>query len=344
MDTFLGMDYQTWWFLLVGALFTGYAFLDGYDLGAGALHLFFKKENSRRIALNAIGPVWDGNEVWLVIGGGALFAAFPEVYASLFSAFYIPFMLFLVFLIFRGISIEFRGKEPMQWWKNLWDTSYSVSSIVLAILLGVVIGNVVRGIALEGDKEFYGSWLSFLNPFAIVTGLTTLALFTMHGAIYLSLKTKDKLYEKLTVFVRYTSFFFILMLVINTIYTLTVFPHMLAKFQAYPILFIIPVAVVLMAVLVVRLNIKKKFFPSFISSCILIALLLMLVGISLYPNMIRSTVDQAYNLTIYNAASSVKSLRIMLIIAAIGTPLAIFYPAFVFWTFRGKVELDEHSY
>ena len=157
MDTFLGMDYQTWWFLLVGALFTGYAFLDGYDLGAGALHLFFKKENSRRIALNAIGPVWDGNEVWLVIGGGALFAAFPEVYASLFSAFYIPFMLFLVFLIFRGISIEFRGKEPMQWWKNLWDTSYSVSSIVLAILLGVVIGNVVRGIALEGDKEFYGT-------------------------------------------------------------------------------------------------------------------------------------------------------------------------------------------
>jgi cytochrome d ubiquinol oxidase subunit II len=123
METLLGIDYPTWWFLLIGAVFTGYIILDGFDLGAGALHLFFNKEESRRIALNAIGPVWDGNEVWIVIGGGALFAGFPEVYGSLLSAFYIPFMLFLIAIIFRAISIEFRSKEPMKWWRKMWDVA-----------------------------------------------------------------------------------------------------------------------------------------------------------------------------------------------------------------------------
>ncbi|MCB0662458.1 MAG: cytochrome d ubiquinol oxidase subunit II, partial [Saprospiraceae bacterium] len=131
MSTFLGIDYNTWWFLLVGGVFSGYAILDGFDLGAGAWHLFFKKEKSRRIALNAVGPVWDGNEVWLVIAGGALFAGFPEVYATMFSAMYIPFMLFLAFLIFRAVSIEFRSKEEMAWWRKTWDISYSVASIML---------------------------------------------------------------------------------------------------------------------------------------------------------------------------------------------------------------------
>ena len=148
MATLLGLDYPTWWFLVIGALFSGYAILDGFDLGAGALHLFFKEEESRRIALNAVGPVWDGNEVWLVIGGGALFAGFPVLYASLFSGMYIPFMLFLAFLIFRAVSIEFRSKEQMKWWRNLWDVSYCISSAMLALLLGVVLGNVLRGVAI----------------------------------------------------------------------------------------------------------------------------------------------------------------------------------------------------
>eukprot|EP01035_Chromulina_nebulosa_P062861 gene62861-85973_t len=139
MATFLGLEYSTWWFLVVGATFTGYAILDGFDLGAGAIHLFLNKEESRRIALNAIGPVWDGNEVWLVIGGGALFAGFPAVYAAVFSAFYIPFMLFLMALIFRAISIEFRSKEPMLWWRKMWDVSYCVSSIIIALSLGLVL-------------------------------------------------------------------------------------------------------------------------------------------------------------------------------------------------------------
>src|SRR4051812_5662220 len=133
METLFGIDYATWWFIIVGGVFTGYAILDGFDLGAGALHLFFNKEESRRIALNAIGPVWDGNEVWLVIGGGALFAGFPPVYATVFSAFYVPFMLFLTVLIFRAISIEFRSKEPMLWWRKIWDIAYCLSSSTIAL-------------------------------------------------------------------------------------------------------------------------------------------------------------------------------------------------------------------
>jgi cytochrome d ubiquinol oxidase subunit II len=180
MGTFLGIDYPTLWFLVIGAVFTGYAILDGFDLGAGALHLFLKKEESRRIAINAIGPVWDGNEVWLVIGGGTLFAGFPKVYAAVFSAFYIPFMLFLTMLIFRAISIEFRSKEPMQWWRKAWDISYCISSAMIALMLGIVLGNVLIGIPIDAEGNFTGGVLYFLNPYAILVVETTLAIFIMH--------------------------------------------------------------------------------------------------------------------------------------------------------------------
>jgi len=183
--TFLGLDLAVWWFMVVGAVFTGYAVLDGFDLGAGAIHMFFRREESRRVALNAIGPVWDGNEVWLVIGGGTLFAGFPVVYGTVLSAFYVPFILFLMALIFRAISIEFRSKEPMAWWRKLWDWSYSVASIVVAMSLGVVLGNLIQGLPIGADREFQGTWLSFLNPYALLVGLTTVALFAQHGAVYL---------------------------------------------------------------------------------------------------------------------------------------------------------------
>ncbi len=165
MATFLGVDLPTWWFAVIGAVFTGYAILDGFDLGAGAIHLLFKKEESRRIALNAIGPVWDGNEVWLVIGGGALFAGFPEVYATLFSAFYIPFMLFLMVLILRAIAIEFRSKETMLWWRQMWDIVYSLASTTIAFLLGVVLGNLIQGIPIDEKIKQQGclGYVSSLN-------------------------------------------------------------------------------------------------------------------------------------------------------------------------------------
>lgn len=341
---FLGIDYNTWWFLVIGGLFSGYAILDGFDLGAGALHLFLNKEKSRRIALNAIGPVWDGNEVWLVIGGGALFAGFPIVYASMFSAMYIPFMLFLFALIFRAISIEFRSKEPMKWWRQMWDVSYSVSSILLAVLLGVVLGNVLQGVALGENFEFQGHWTEFLNPYAIMVGVTTLALFTMHGAIYLTMKTEGRLFEKVMLLLRRAIIFFVVSFAIVTVYTLIYIPHLSDDFQQAPALFIAPLLAFLSIANVPRLVSKQRFRMAFIFSSITVAMLLALVAIELYPTLIISTIDEQYSLTVYNAAASEKSLGIMLTIAAIGAPLVLSYTAFVFWTFRGKVKLDETSY
>ncbi|MCD8741422.1 cytochrome d ubiquinol oxidase subunit II [Mucilaginibacter roseus] len=344
MATFIGIDYQTWWFLLIGAVFTGYIILDGFDLGAGALHLFFNKEESRRIALNAIGPVWDGNEVWIVIGGGALFAGFPEVYATMLSAFYIPFMLFLVAIIFRAISIEFRSKEPMAWWRRMWDVSYSISSALIAFLLGVVLGNVTQGINMGADHVFRGSFTEFLNPYALLTGVTTLALLMMHGAIYLVMKTENRLYAKLTVMVRNTTIFFVIMILLTSFYTLLYLPHMAAVIRRYPELFFVPVLMVLAIANITRQITKRKYMFAFISSAVTISLLMVLVAMELYPNMLLSKQDAAYHLTVYNAASSQKTLGIMLTVAAIGVPLVVGYTTFVFMTFKGKVELDEMSY
>lgn len=344
MATFLGIDYPTWWFLVVGAVFSGYAILDGFDLGAGAWHLFFKKEQSRRIALNAVGPVWDGNEVWLVIGGGALFAGFPVVYASMFSAMYVLFMLFLAFLIFRAISIEFRSKEKMKWWRNLWDFLYSISSIVLAFSLGVVLGNILLGVEIGENYEFVGNWLEFINPYAILVGLTTLALFMMHGAIYLLMKTEGRLYAKLTILLKRGIIFFIIMFLLTTLYTLIYIPHLSDDFKGRPALFVAPAIAFLSIANIPRLATKRRFRSAFIFSALTVSMLLILVAIELYPIMIFSTLDPAYHLTVYNAASSEKSLSIMLTFAAVGVPLVGLYTFFVYKTFWGKVKLDETSY
>lgn len=344
MATFLGIDYSTLWFLIVGAVFSGYAILDGFDLGAGAWHLFFRKEQSRRIALNAIGPVWDGNEVWLVIGGGTLFAGFPIVYASVFSAMYIPFMLFLFFLIFRAISIEFRGKEPMQWWRTTWDISYSVSSIMIALLLGVVLGNVLQGMAIGEDFEFQGSWLQFLNPYAFLVAITTLSLFMMHGAIYLIMKTEGRLFAKLTILLRRAITFFIISFSITSLYTLIYIPHLSDAFTENVALIIVPILVFISIATIPNLVRKRKYQIAFLFSSITVSLLLILVAVELYPVLIISTIAPEYNMTIYNTSSSDKSLGIMLIFAAIGIPLVAAYTFFVYRTFYGKVTLDDSSY
>lgn len=344
METLLGLDLPTWWFLVVGAVFTGYAILDGFDLGAGALHLFFRKEESRRIALNAIGPVWDGNEVWLVIGGGALFAGFPHVYATVFSAFYVPFMLFVVALIFRAISIEFRSKEPMPWWRLTWDISYSVASILITLILGILLGNLIQGIPIGADFEFRGSMWAFFNPYALLTAATTLALFSMHGAIYLSMKTEKRLHTRLVLMIKQTSRAFVILFVLLTMATLIYIPDMADKFRRYPLLFAVPALSMLSSINIRRYAEKGLYLTAFVFSGLTSALLLTMVAIGLYPVMVPSTLNPEWSLTVHNAASSGPSLRIMLTIAAIGVPIVAVYTTFVFWTFRGKVKLDENSY
>ncbi len=344
MATFLGIDYAILWYLVIGGVFTGYAILDGFDLGAGAWHLFFKTDRERRIALNAIGPVWDGNEVWLVIGGGALFAGFPDVYATLFSAMYIPFMLFLTLLIFRAVSIEFRSKEKMKWWRNTWDFLYSISSISLAILLGVVLGNVLQGMAIGADKEYARSWLAFLNPYALLVGFTTLALFMMHGGIYLIMKTGGKQFFQMIQLVKVAILVFVACFAGITIYSLIDFPHLSNRLLSNPIFVVIPALGFLSIANIPRLIHKRKYLLSFFFSGLTVAFMLLTVSYELYPAILLSNLDPDYSLTVFNASASEKTLGIMLIIAAIGTPLVGVYTGFVFWTFRGKVKMDETSY
>jgi cytochrome d ubiquinol oxidase subunit II len=344
METFLGLDYATWWYLVVGASFSGYAILDGFDLGAGAIHLFFNKEESRRTALNAIGPVWDGNEVWLVIGGGCLFAGFPKVYAAVFSAFYIPFTIFLIALITRAISIEFRSKEPMWWWRKAWDICYCASSIMVTFALGLILGNCLLGLPIDKNGVYQGGVFDFLNPYAIMVGVTTLALFMMHGAIYLVMKTEKRLYTKLTIIVKNMTIFFVICILLLSFYTILYIPHLSHQIKSHVWLFGVPVIMVLAIANVTRCITKQQYLKAFFSSALTISLLLVIVAIELYPNLVLSSLNEDWNLTVHNASSSPRTLKILLTIAAIGVPLVASYTTFVFWTFKGKVKLDEMSY
>lgn len=344
METLFGIDYPTWWFLVVGGLFSGYAILDGFDLGAGAWHLFLKKEESRRIALNAVGPVWDGNEVWLVIGGGALFAGFPVMYAGLFSGMYIPLMLFLAFLILRAISIEFRSKEKMAWWRKMWDIIYSFSSIILAFSLGVVLGNVLKGIQLNDRFEYIGTSLDFINPFSLLMGATVLMLFMSHGGIYLIMKTEGKLYEKLTRLIRVSITLFVFFFVLTTLFAWNYIPHLSDDFEQKPFLVIIPILAFLVILNVPRLAHRKKYGWAFVFTSLTVSLSMSVVAYELFPNLLIATNDPKNSITVYNAAASDKTLSIMMKMVAIGTPLVLTYTIFVYRTFRGKVKMDEHSY
>jgi len=338
------MDLNIIWFILVGALFTGYAMLDGFDLGIGALHLFTDTDEERRLMINSIGPVWDGNEVWLVTGGGALFAAFPEAYATVFSGFYAAFMLFLLALIFRAVAIEFRSKQPMRWWRQAWDIGFAAGSVLAAFLLGVAMGNIAHGVPLNSEHVFTGSFLTLIHPYSILTGLTTVALFAMHGAIYGVLKIGGELHDKLRTWVRPTIIAFIIFFVITTMVTLLYEPHMASLIRANPVLFVVPIITVLAIANVPREYYFNRDFRAFLSSCVALISLLALFGIGIFPNMVYSTTNPEYSLTIYNAASSPRTLKIMLTIAAIGMPLVIAYTSSIYYIFRGKVELTESSY
>ncbi|HEY3760897.1 MAG TPA: cytochrome d ubiquinol oxidase subunit II [Verrucomicrobiae bacterium] len=340
----MNFDLNTVWFVLVGILFTGYAMLDGFDLGIGALHLFTKKDEERRVMLNAIGPVWDGNEVWLVTGGGALFAAFPNVYATVFSGFYLAFILLLCALIFRAVAIEFRSKQPMYWWRQMWDIGFAAGSVVSALLIGIAMGNIAYGIPIGADGEFAGTFLGLLTPYPLLMGVTTVALFMMHGAIYGLLKTEGELHDKLRRWAMNAIIFFVICAAITTMVTLLYVPHMADQLRKHPWLF----SIALLNMLAIA-NIPREFYHgrdwyAFLSSCATMLTLMALFGIDQYPNMVYSLPNPENSLTIYNASSTHKTLEIMLIIACIGVPVVMAYTVCIYWIFRGKVKMDRASY
>jgi len=339
------LDLNTVWFVIVGVLFTGYVILDGFDLGVGILHLFaVHKDEDRRILLNAIGPVWDGNEVWLVTGGGALFAAFPIVYATVFSGFYLPFMALLCALIFRAVAIEFRSKHPSPLWRRFWDFSFAGGSLFSALLIGVAMGNLAWGLPIDAEGEFAGSFLGLLHPYALLMGVTTVALFAMHGSIYLVMKTEDALQARIERWVNPLIISFILCYALTTLATLLYVPHITEAFRRQPWLFVLVVPLILAIANIPREINRKKPFLAFLSSCLSMVGLMSVFGLGMYPNLVYSLPAPENSLTAFNAASSQKTLAVMLTIALIGVPVVLAYTASIYYIFRGKVKLHKSSY
>lgn len=358
------MDYNVIWYLLVGILLMGYAILDGFDLGVGVLHLFTKNDHDRRIFLNSIGPVWDGNEVWLITAGGALFAAFPEVYSTAFSGFYLPFMLLLFALIFRAVSIEFRSKEPSPRWRSAWDTGFSSGSILAAVLFGIAVGNIIIGFNIGPDKEYHGTFLNLITPYTLITGVFNLMMFSLHGAIYLYMKTEGDLQKQVGSWIMKIYILFVILFVILTAVTLYLKPEMIANFsfgkvnfpgEQHTLIVKHQTLISIIAWSVVFLNIlsianiprtlrRNKPKQMFLSSACTIAALILLFALGIFPNMMISNVSAYYNLDIYNASSTAYTLRNMFIIALIGFPFVLTYTIAIYWTYRGKTILDDHSY
>ncbi len=338
-------DLEFGWFTVFVILIIGYAILDGFDLGVGMLHLFAKGDQERRVMLNSIGPVWDGNEVWLVTAGGALFAGFPDIYATMLSAFYMPVMMLLFGLIFRAVAIEFRSKQPMKWWRWTWDIVFFLGSTLISFILGMIIGNLIRGIPLDANKEFIGTIDTIFNPYAFLVGLLTLSLFAMHGSIYILMKTEGDFHDKMRSWTNPCIIFFIIIYAVTTMATLIYMPHMIQALHDRPIFFAIAIFNILLVANIPREIYRGRDAHAFASSCFNMVCLLALYAIGTYPNVVRS-IDDPHNLslTIYNSASSKLTLEVLFLMAVIGIPLVIAYTTAVYYIFHGKVKIDPHSY
>lgn len=339
------MQLETLWYLVIGFSILFYVTLDGFDLGVGALHLLARSDEQRRTFLNAIGPVWDGNEVWVVVVMGGLFAGFPNVYATVFSGFYSLFMFLIAGLMFRAAAIEFRSKGESPRWRNLWDIVFSFASILVAFILGLLLGNVIEGIPLNRSQDFVGSFADFFRPYPLLVGITGVSLFAMHGAIYLSMKTEGEAHEVVRRWIIPAILFFLFWYVMTTLITLLYMSHMTLCFRTFPYLLILPVLSIL-AIANIPYQVRKGNDGwAFLSSCASIALLLSLYSLGTFPTIVRSTIDPETNsLTIYNTASSPKTLLILLTVVAIGIPLVLAYSFWVYRIFRGKVKLEKSSY
>lgn len=338
------MDLQTFWFLLLGVLLAGYAVLDGFDLGVGILHPLVRGDQERRITLNSIGPLWDGNEVWLVTFGGALFAAFPEAYATVFSGFYLPFMALLAALIGRAISIEFRSKVSSKLWRGYWDFSFFLSSVVAVALFGLAAGNMIEGIPVGPDREYAGGVFDLIGIYPLMVAALAVVATAMHGAFYLHLKTEGALQQRVAAW-RWPAFgLFLVAYMLVTIMTLVRVPRAVESFERWPMAWAVVVLTILAIASIPRAIVLGKPGLAFLGSSATILALVFAFGMALFPYLVVSSLDPAYSLDIYEAASSRSTLALMRNIAFIGLPFVLSYTAIVYWVFRGKTKLDESSY
>ena len=337
------------WFCVVAFMLVMYVILDGFDLGAGILHLLVAKDESeRRSVLAAIGPVWDGNEVWLLAAGGTLYFAFPLLYASSFSGFYLPLMIVLWLLMLRGLGIELRHHVDHSLWKAFWDASFAVGSILLAVFFGAALGNVVRGVPLQPDGYFFEPlWTTFtvvpdagiLDWFTVIMGLVALFTLTVHGANYLAMKTEGAIQARSRSYAKKAWWGVLLMSILALISTSSIRPGIWTNFTEHPWGFVFPLLGVLGLVGMVYYNRKAQDSPAFVSSSTFIAGMLASTAFGLYPNLLPASTGPQYSLTVNNSMAGQYGLGVGIVWWSIGVVLALGYFTYLFLSFRGKIHL-----
>ncbi len=332
------MDLQTLWFILIAVLFTGFLFLEGFDYGVGILLPFIaKSDRERRTVVNSIGPVWDGNEVWLLTAGGAMFAAFPNWYATLFSGFYLALFLILIALIVRGVAFEFRSKDDNPRWRALWDRAIFIGSLIPALLWGVAFGNILRGVAIDASMTYVGSFFDLLNPYALVGGLVTLTLFILHGALFLEMKTDGVLQERANKIARQ---FWLPVTILAVVFVV------LSAFETdilshLTVVNVIGLIMAVGALLATGYFIRQKTYGrAFLGTGLTIIGIVALIFGTLYPRVMPSTLG--FDLTIYNASSSQYTLQVMSVIALTLVPIVLAYQAWSYWIFRKRLTAESH--
>ena len=345
---------ETLWFILVAAMLTAYVVLDGFDLGAGIINFNIAKTAAERhLVLRTIGPVWDGNEVWLIAAGGALYFAFPRLYASSFSGFYLPLMIVLWLLMLRGIGIELRSHVANPLWWSFFDFVFSSASFLLALFYGAAIGNVIRGVDLGPDGYFFEAlWTNFrvgpspgiLDWYTLLTGLLALVTLSVHGGNFVALKAEGSVYERVKSLSSHLWIALALMTVISLIATLYIRPEVMANFSLRPWGWIIPV-IVLLSLIAMRLyQLRGRDLAAFLASSVYIIAMLGGAAFAMYPYLLRASTNAAYSLTVYNSQTGSYSLTVGLVWWLVGMILAVGYFTFLYGSFRGKIKSTEAGY
>jgi len=332
---------ETIWFVLWGVLWAVYFMLDGFDFGTGALMPFLaKNEEEKRAMYHSLGPFWDGNEVWLITAGGVTFAAFPWTYAVMFSSLYSALMLVLFALIFRAVSIEFRNQVESPRWKATWDLGMFLGSLLPALLLGVAFGNIFQGIPIDGEGVYHGTLLTLLNPYGLLTGVVFVMLFLVHGAIWQAIKTDGNLHQRS---LSTAKKLWPVLLVISVIFLVATkfFTELWNNYLGNPVLLLIPLVPVVGLLLTRIFLASESCWKAWFASCLTIVGCTLFGVVGLYPKMLPSSLDPAYNLTVQNSASTPLTLKIMLVVALIFVPIVIAYQVWVYVLFKDKVTKED---
>jgi cytochrome d ubiquinol oxidase subunit II len=335
------MIFQIIWFFVWGGLWAAYFMLDGYDFGTGILHgLIGKDEKEKTLVLNTIGPVWNGNEVWLITAGGATFAAFPTTYALMFSYLYSALLIILFALILRGVALEFRGKGDSARWKRGWDMAILIGNFIPALLFGIAFGNIFKGLPMDSGG-YHGSLLTLLNPYGLLTGIFFLLLFLEHGALWIAMKTSDELSERAGRFAKRIWYLVLTAAVLFLLYTKFA-TSLYRNYLNDIVLFTVPLLAVLFLIGTKFFVTKGHYTRAFLSSSLTIVAVMATSLIGLYPNLIPSSMDSTFSLTIFNSSSSVRTLKIMTLVAVLFVPVVIAYQIWIHRIFRGKTTADEY--